>query len=346
MKKIWIIIILTVFPLTGTFAAKIVGLYQVQLPVVSQSNESRLAVVKEGMIQLLIKLTGDRQIANKPGLKEIIQRADYYVQEYSYSLAAPTSFQYLIKITYNRADINRVLKQNGVAFWGEVRPLMIVWMAVTNSQYETEIVGHEGSNELINKLKDQAGKYGLPLIFPVQDMAEVSQVSVNDINHMNLNVLKDVSKRYSPDAYLVAHIEPSNKNYQGEWELILNNEKWKWTITDKTIDSVISNALNQVSLALVKHYVVKITNAPQLWLKLEISHISQRNDLLHLMQYLKQLTPVEQVDLLQVNGDQVEVSVLVRGTVNTFLKNATIGQHLKLKAQEVNNHKLIYEWIH
>ena len=69
--------------------------------------------------------------------------------------------------------------------------------------------------------------------------------------------------------------------------------------------------------------------------------------LLHfLIQYLKQLTPVQDVQLLQVTSNSVKLSVLVRGSLATFQQHASIGQRLIPSGSESNENQLVYEWAH
>jgi len=178
------------------------------------------------------------------------------------------------------------------------------------------------------------------------DMSDISQVSPNDINQFSLPVLQEAGKRYAPDALLVGKMTINQNGCQSQWHLILDDNQWDWMITDKSIANTISMLLNQVSQTLSKHYVVKASIAAKSSLTLEVSNIMQHSDLTQLMDYLKQLTPVQNVQLSQVSGDVVQLSLQVRGSLRTFKQHASIGQHLVLKSQDISNNKLTYQWAH
>lgn len=346
MKRLLLAIFVLCFPMTQVWAVKVASLYQAELPVSTQSAEARAEATKLGFIQVLVKVTGDQQIDKNPLIIPSLERADYFVQEFSYSASTTASSQYQILINYNADDINRLLKKAGVVYWGGNRPLILVWLAFTNKKNETNIIGNEDPGDLLNAMKQESKKYGIPLIFPMMDVTEMDEVSANDIDEWSIPLLKKASKRYAPDAFLIGKIDANGDGYESEWELILGKNQWSWTVSDKTTNGVVGILLNQISQTLSKHYVIKIPNAPEWWLKLQVSNITQRDDLAQLMRYLNQLSSVLQVRLSQVAGDVVELSILVRGSLTSFQKNAGIGQRLVLKAEDKANDKLIYEWVH
>lgn len=334
--------ILALFSMAPAFAVKVTSLYQYEMPVDSQADDVRAQAVREGFLQVLIKISGDPQIAENPDIKPLLRRADYFVQEFSYS-APDASPYYTLKIRYDRNDINRLLKKAGVSYWGENRPLILVWVSYTNIKNFAEIIGNENPGNILTTMKLQGKKYGLPLIFPMMDVTDIDQVSTTDIKEMSLSTLKEAGKRYAPDAMLIGAIEQTNIDFQSHWQLVLGTNQWAWNISEKLIDDVIASVLNQTSQTLAKYYVEKAANAPQ-WIKVEVTNITKRDELVQLMQYLKQLTAVQQVQLVQIVGDVVDISILVRGSLNAFQQNASVNQRLVLKSQDEANNKLIYQW--
>jgi len=347
MKKLLLsFIVLFIFSITNAYAVKVSSLYQAEIQVASQTEDQKEQAVEDGFLQVLIKLTGDPQIGANPVIRQSMKKADYYVQEYSYLAPTPDASQYLIRIRYDIDDVNRLLKKAGVAYWGENRPLLLVWLAITDGQHNAEIIASEAPGTEYSTMKQQSRKYGIPLIFPIMDMDDMSKVSVNDVSDMTLPVLSEAAKRYSPDALLIGNLQKTKTGFAGRWRLVLGNTTFDWMISDKSVEGEMSAVMNFVSQNLAKNYVVKTADTQELTLKLEVTNVTQRDDLAQLVQYLKQLTPVEQVDLAQVAGDVVDLSVIVRGSLAGFLKNAAIGQRLVLKSQDDSTNKLVYKWVH
>lgn len=345
-KQLFAIILLVLLPLTFATAAKVSTLYEADMPVASQNDELKEQAIKEGFLQVLVKLSGDSHIDQNSTIKASLAKSDYYVQEFSYSTVTTSSSQYMLHIRYDKDDVNRLLVKAGAGYWGETRPLILVWMTVTNKEQHTEIVGSDMAGDMLTIMNAQSKKYGIPILFPLMDVDDVNQVSVDDVAKVALPTLRAAAKRYSPDGLLIGSIEETDDGLQSQWQLVVHDDVWNWTLADKSMDALLSSVMNEISQTLAKQYADKSTHPSELWIKLEVENITHRRDFAQLMQYLKQITLVQQVELSQVAGDVVELAVLIHGSVAGFQQNASIGQRLVLKKQDDISKKLMYEWVH
>jgi hypothetical protein len=260
MKKLFAMMVLALLPWTAVQAAKVASLYEAEVAVASQADDMRAQAVQEGFLQVLIRASGDPQIDRNPLIKESLQRSDYYVQEFSYSAATVASSQYTLHVRYNEADVKRLLRRAGVVHWGENRPLLMVWLAVTNKQNDTDIIASESSGDMYSTMKQQSTQFGLPMIFPLMDVDDVNRVSVDDISNMAVSVLQDAAKRYAPDGILIGKIDESGEEVESQWELVIKQDQWNWEINDKTPEAVVSSIMDEISQTLAKHYAAKSSN--------------------------------------------------------------------------------------
>lgn len=347
MKKLCLAIGLSFFFVLPGFAVTVSSLYQADIPVVSQADDLKEQAVKDGFLQVLIKVSGNTDIEKNPLIKSSLQKASYYVQEYTYSLPTPTASEYILQIRYEPADVIRLLKKAKVTFWRESRPLILVWLAVTNPQHETEILNNDDVDEVFKVIKGQGKKYGLPLIFPLMDMKDMDLVSVEDVTRMSLPVLRQATKRYAPDAILIGKLQENVESIDSEWQLVLKEKTWNFTISDKSTENVIAALIDQVRKTLESGHHEKMASVPletDQWLNLEVANVVQRDDLQTLIRYLGELSLVRQVKLLQVVSNTVELSVLIQGTRDAFVQAALGNQHLSI--QDTNENKIMYEWVH
>ncbi len=346
MKKLLsLIMLLSMLPLSVSYAIKVDNLYQAEVAVSTQSPEARAEAAKEGLAQVLVKVSGDSEIMKSNAITEGLGKAEYYVQEYSYSSPSREAAMYQLRINYDPTDVKRLLRNAGVRFWGQNRPLILVWLVVDKAEGQHEVISSETPDSILSALRAQSKTHGIPIIFPMMDVTDVSHVSPNDIASKAIPILKDAGKRYGADAILVGKIDATSGELDSQWQLVLGKDQWNWAITDKTPETVVANLINQISQALAQHFVNTAANDKLQWVSVEVNHVLVRNDLDKLMRYLSQLGPVQQIRLSQVVGDMVQMSVLVDGTSNGFRQNAAIGQHLVLKNSDELRNKLIYDWV-
>src|SRR3990167_6968750 len=196
MNKL-IIAVCMVFILLGApaWAVKVTTLYEVEMSVASQAADARADAIREGFRDVLIKLTGDQNIVRNKLIKASLDKADYFVLEYSYSAPSVSAATYTLNIKYNEQDVKRLLRKVGASHWSARRPLILVWLATINDRNEVDILGMETKGGTLEKFKRQGQRYGLPLIFPVMDVADMDKVSAENITAVSLPELKNASKR-------------------------------------------------------------------------------------------------------------------------------------------------------
>jgi hypothetical protein len=332
------------FFISSAYAVKLPSLYQADLKVNSQSDEERRLAIQKGLLEVLTKLTGDAQIANVPN-------ADKYVEEFSYTSSEDNS-GYVLHIRYYKENINLLLKKTNIPSMGETRPLILVWLAISEPGQLPEVAGDESPHrDLLATMTNESKHYGLPLIFPVMDMAEMEQVTPQMINDMNEEALKEAGKRYSPNGLLIGKIIKSDSlHLQSQWQLITANQKWNWAYQQLTTDETWTKLFKDMSQALAKHYTTNTgktikNTANEIWLKLQVSNIVAGEDLQAVTEHLKQMAVVKQVELSQISGEMIELAVLIRGTVDAFQENAAIDSHFILKSFDDKNQKWQYEWV-
>jgi len=252
MKKQWaiaVVVLWATWMLSGSaMAVKVLNLYQADLAVASQSDEMREQAVQDGFLQVLMRVSGDENIGSHPVIKRNLNRADYYVREFSYSSATTQSSEYALHVRYEEKDVNRLLKQAGVVCHGSNRPLLLVWLVVTDKDQQKDIISSEATEEVHTLLRQQSKRLGLPVIFPIMDVEDVKLVSVDDVANMSLDVLNKAARRYAPDGLLIGEIDQQGDIINSQWQLIFHDAKWNWKITDKSTEGLIVAILNQVRL--------------------------------------------------------------------------------------------------
>lgn len=254
MNKLFsIALLMFCFVWTPARALNTSTLYQVQKSVASQAADARAEAIREGFYDVLVRLTGDPDIFRIKQLKKSLTKADYYVQEYSYSSPTVTSATYTLNIKFNEADVNRLLKQVNLKPWISSRPLVLVWLVAMHDHYAADIIlGGENEQEMTEQFKRQALRYGLPLIFPVMDVTDIGNISTSSIIDLRLPIIKSASRRYQPDALLIGTLENDDHGYRGRWSLVWGDKVWDWTLSGAEPDKIFNNVLSNVSQVLAR----------------------------------------------------------------------------------------------
>lgn len=347
MKKIilWVIGFVWLMWAITACAVRMSSLYQASIPVASQSAEERNQVIPQVLSQVLIKVTGNNQVMNNPNLKTYLTGSNNLVEEFSYtSTSGPKP--YLLQLNFDPDGIDKLLQDAGVATWGQNRPLILVWLEREIPGKSPALVNNDMSDDTITFLKQNADRRGLPIIFPVMDVTDLNLVSANDIANMAMPKLTTAAKRYESDAILIGRLIRVPTGFNTQWRLVLGNDQWNWTVTGATIADVMTQIADNVTDTLAARFATVVTNTVQAKIQIRVVGMTQGDDISALLQYLKHLTPVADVQLAQVTQGDVVLTISLRSTPQAFTQAVSIGQKLTPLPATNNSPISTYQWNH
>ncbi len=352
MKRLgWLLLYLTLglFLMAGVAnAVRVTALYQGVVPVASQSAQERERLLQPALSQVFIKVSGSNQVLNNTALKARLSSANTLMQEFSYtpapSFVAATT-PYLLHINFDADGVNKLLRDAGVPIWGQNRPLILVWLDFEMLNHKPEIIGANAASDIPVILKQNMDRRGVPVIFPAMDMQDISQVTANDVATMDLVKLTTAAKRYGSDAILVGRITQDEKGYNTQWKLVMDTDQWSFSPPGKTLVDSFAALADNIADTLAGRYAAVMTNDAQIKLSVKIVGITQSDDFSQVMNYVKHLTAVTNVEVAHVTENEVTLDVSLRGTENTFVQAVSIGQKLTPLPSE-NKTMLVYQWNH
>lgn len=328
---------------TLAHAVRVNSVYQAEIPVQSQSAEEKAKAAQQGLEQVLIKVSGNSQILNSdPVLKASLSKAEKLAVEYRYSTKEGKSKS--LTIRYDMGAVNKLLQDAGVPTWGTNRPLTVVWLAFEGPNHSPDIV--DSSADIQADIKHAAKQRGIPVILPVMDVTDLGLVSVNDVMSTSVTPLMTASQRYNGDALLIGHVlQVNDDDFRGQWRLVIGTDQWNWDIRGKTLNEVLSNVMNNVADTMVSRYASVMNSSTPSDLTLKVAGISQQADLLQLMRYLQHLTPVAEVQLVSVAGNDIILNVSLRGNKQAFMQAVAGGKNLTLTSKpDPVDDTLQYQW--
>ena len=361
MKTAWLarfgLYLLLLTPLSA-FAVKVDALYKASLPVATQTAAERNQTVALGVNQVLIKVSGNSLVVDNPKLKARLNTAGTLVQQYSYATPTPpienNNTPYLLTIQFDAAGINQWLRDADVPIW-QNRPLIVAWITNTAPGQPTEIISSDTVSEITRLLKQSAEQRGLPLMLPLMDVTDLGQASTADISSMAVSNLANAAKRYNNDAILIGNIIQKPDGITSQWKLVSGDNQSDWTLTGKTLGDILPSLIDNVTTTLATRFAVVTTNAIQKEFVLKVTGITQYPDFAKLTRYLNQLTPVANVEIVEITTtNEVILKISLRSTQESFMQLLAQGKKLTptppaslpvtTPGNDANNTMAVYQW--
>ncbi len=155
-------------------AVSVSGLYTADVPVAGTSADALKAGYAEGLRQVMVRVSGTREVLELEGIDEVLADAESMLLSYQVNRTAGQS---RLQMSFGAVGVNRALASVQAPVWGANRPLTLAWIAVEDRgdrQLLTRAADSApGSNEGLwaQHLLSAAADRGLPIAFPPETYA-------------------------------------------------------------------------------------------------------------------------------------------------------------------------------
>lgn len=325
-------------------------LYDATVASGTQSDDERPVLLKQGLLQVLERISGERGVERYPQVKKALENVPNFVEQYTYQ-----GSQLLIK--YSPDLINQLIHDIGHTVWGQRRPNVVLWLAVEQQQ-QRHLVGQETDPSLQEQLLKIAELQGLPIILPLMDLEDVSAVTVTDVWGGFPAVLRQASERYGANIILVGRVmhkdqgEVGAKSWQSQWQLLTESDMPTWEAQGQNLQEVLTQGIAGSTHYLINRFGVK-NKATQMAVGkpflLAVEDIKTAADFSTVENYLDSLDSVSHVNITQVLGNMAVFEITPQGENGRQALEQAIGleHRFVLSAKEsdvIAEVDLLYRW--
>lgn len=320
-------------------AVEVPGLYEAEVPVTGQGAAERAAASRSALEQVLVKVSGNADIAQLPEIGPLLSNAAQLVQRYQYRTApspAPGTKDgdtsaapgQLLWESFDRRTINQHLYDAGVSVWGINRPATLLWLAIEDGRHRY-LVGGDNRPDVQTMLSTEAQRRGLPLNVPLLDLQDQGALGVADVWGDFSDVIFKASSRYQPDAILVGRVYATAAGkWQSQWTLYDHGKVSTWGAGPATQDAVISAGIAGAAGQFAKRYALELTPGVANTVMLSVENVATLADYARVERYLQSLDPVADVQVARVEGPKVGFRIKLRGPTRGLIQTLVLGKTL------------------
>ncbi|MDD9154854.1 DUF2066 domain-containing protein [Aliivibrio sp. S4TY2] len=323
------ILCLLICMITGpVFAQQQNDLYHTEVQLTG-SEEAESIAKQDGLVNVLIKVSGKTDIAQNEVIKKALTQSNRYVTQMSFVEYddAPRA----MKLGYNSKMVLSLLTQAEQSIWETPRKSVLVWV-VNEYNYQRSIIWEQSNNSLITRIKDAANERGLPVMFPVGDFDDVTSIEIPDLWGNFKKPIADASERYNPQAILVVKVRGNSST----WTLFDTTPQYLVTASKKPIEGRVSGSVqladmvNEVSDYFAKTYTKNLGAVASDSETVSIQGIHTTRAFFSIEKQLKQMNSVASVQVNTIQGDKVTYTLSLLGDYQQFndellSKNARIS---------------------
>ena len=297
---------------TTAKAVEVSGLYRVELPVESQSQNERQRVSGVALERVIQRITGDTVAFNEPAVQVALKTSERYLRQFSY-FQSDSGDQQFLRLMFDQALVNRLLRQTKQPIWGNNRPSLMAWVAVEGAGERYLL--NAGEDNIWQRAVKQAGQdSGVPILLPLMDLQDETAISVMDVWGLFRSKLEQASLRYRSEAVLGGRLyQQAPGKWAGRWLLVFNGEAVSFTTSPTAMENSASEALAQVAKIMVKRYAIDTTAQDAREIKLAVQGVKTLQDYARVQAYLKGFSMVHDVAVSHVEGERLTLVLSTEG---------------------------------
>lgn len=317
-------------------AATVDGLYEIRVPVVTQSEAEREEALKRALGGVLVRVTGNRLVEASPAGEKLVALAGRFLRQYRYEplpsgktlenrQPAPSQLLYA---KFDEPAINEAIWKENLTVWGKTRPALVVWLGV--QELESRVLVEDGdASQSAQAVKDQARSRGIPVVMPLIDAEDLANLPIDDVWNESLDKIRHASARYPAEAILAGHI---NQAADGSWIarflFFLGDEPKVWDVSALDLPAVVSLGMDAAADEIAARYAPAVGNGAASELVLRVGDVRTIDDYARTQRYLASLPGVNSVQVLRVDAARVVLRIALRAGKSAFEQAVALGGQL------------------
>lgn len=324
--QIFLCLLLFSFVSCHCFAQGIENLYSVVIQVSDNTNTTRGKYLPQAFEEVIKRVSSSQDIINEPEYEKARQHLDRFVSNYFYTENADKT--YTLTLRFNEQTINGFLYKLGRQTLGKNRPQVLLWLVM--EQHDTvQFVDYISQANVATKIETYSKTYGLPIIFPLLDLTERLFISENDVINYNLPPLQQASDRYNTHTMVLGKMINVGGIWHCEWRLVNGEQNVAWHTSSSKLDDGLEQMVNQVADRLIVHKeTLRAPRVNKQGITLRIKGVESVTDYAKILEHIKRMPVVQNVEVGSVDGNRAEFLVTADGGFDELLKNIKLSNML------------------
>lgn len=329
------------------------GLYETEVRVAGQGAAERQEALRTALAEVMVKVTGQRNVSATPALADTFKRADRFIQQYRYRPLAesrlglvplppappvpapvvrkpgvpapPAGLPQTLWVSFDAAAVNKVLRQAGLPLWGRSRPVALVMLAVEEPSNRYILLA-ENDAGLQAILETRAWWRGLPVRLPQRSEADGGVRFLEVWNNSQEPLLRAAAHERA-DVVLAGRMTQRGNAWRVRWTLFqANEEPAQWEIAGDLRLDVLEAGIDGAADVLGKRFAQLLSDTASNIVLMTVIDIATLDNYARAMRYLQSLDEVAEVGVVRMEANSVTFRVAARSTTASLTRAIALGK--------------------
>ncbi|MDV7105067.1 DUF2066 domain-containing protein [Vibrio sp. TH_r3] len=305
-----------------------IDVFNYEVVLDSNQADAESMAKTEAMKHVVIKASGNSNAITNPVIKKALNRTSSYLSQLGHG---EINGQKTLQVGFNPEQIQLLLNQADLSYWSSSRANLLVWV-VRDGEYGRQILWEHDEDESLSNIKSFSSSLGLPIVVPVGDIEDVSNITASDLWGGFTSSISTASQRYTSDAVLVIKIQQASNGEYIRWTLY--DEKAQFIVDSKrqpivgtasgNANDALRDIIDEISQYYAQKSAIKFSGKSKNTVLANFIGISSATRFFSLEKTLKSLNSVAGVDVEKIVGDEVMFTIHLLSSEEDF--STEVGQ--------------------
>lgn len=346
-------------------AVEVKDLYQASVAINSQNSSDRGPALKKALAAVMIKVGGEKSVLDNNVIQQSLSNYRSYLNQYRYQQKLlqiadeqGNTKQLFLFASFNAEKINQLFQEANLPLWGSLRPQVLLWL-VDEQGLTRSIISNSSASNLPFMVHEFSDQRGLPIMMPLMDLTDATQIKLSDIWGRFQQPIKEASSRYSAEAIAVVRIsnsslvasdyndkedikpkdcgllcaqsQPKEQNYVLDWSLldwslIKGQQKFSLQYQGDDPQVLLQQGLADITELIYQRYALSTTSQNDF--VIEVANVDSLVTYVDVFKFLGNLSSVKSVTLLSAKGSARQFDLQLLGSTEAFLASLKLNNKL------------------
>ena len=292
-------------------------LYDVEVPVATQSSSDTRAAAARALATVLTRVTGLKVIPRNPMVTTALRNPGRFYARYRFVRKAggakdAMDQQTVLEVGFDPRTIQDLVRSAALPIWSANRPSVLAWIVLEEDV--PSLAASDDTTPWVRTIKARSRDRGLLVQLPLMDLVDRERISGSTVSGGFSEQVLGASERYGAQYVLTARIWMDGGGlWRGAGGLMFEGRQTNFAHEGETRDEVCEKVLDAVADELVQRFVVfgLHTEGISIW----VSGITSVSEYGSLLRYLQSLEFIDRVDVAEVSINQIRIVVHTRSTL-------------------------------
>ena len=293
-------------------------LYDVEVPVATQSSSDTRAAAARALATVLTRVTGLKVIPRNPMVTAALRNPGRFYARYRFVRKAggakdAVDQQTVLEVGFDPRTVQDLVRSAALPIWSANRPRVLAWIVLEEDV--PILAASDDTAPWVRTIKARSRDRGLLVQLPLMDLADRERISGSTVSGGFSEQILGASERYGAQYVLTARIWMDGGGlWRGVGGLMFEGRQTNFAHEAETRDEVCEKLLDAVADELVQRFVVfgLHTEGISIW----VSGVRSVSEYGSLLRYLQSLEFIDRVDVAEVSINQIRIVVHTRSTLS------------------------------